>query len=213
MTPSALQTSPVRVLLMGFSTSRTAPAWIISVGYNPLGTGCSSVCSQRATGSARKPVPVPAPIHRPQLCQGQAPAWGLQGCSFHQGTFPFSSVRSSRESPVLHCGPSRKDPAGTDSVWHRATSGVSSETPLVQPLPLLPEPCHASPAKIYWEQADSEAEEPLRLSGQCFNISPENLFVCSEWLQRGIRRDQFMLCFKSYSVVPYIYTVGMYSCK
>lgn len=104
MTLSLLQASPMGVLPTGPSSSRTAPAWSISIGYIPLGAGCSSVGSQRARVSARKPV----------LCGLPSPGTALPAaCScmdsprvqLPSGRSPFSSVRSSRDTPVLHWAP------------------------------------------------------------------------------------------------------------
>lgn len=84
--PNPFQKRPAQlqheVPLMGYSPSLTAPAWvlpvlcrsprtaptrIVPVVYSPSGIDCSSVSPQQASVTTRKPAPMWASLHRPQV--------------------------------------------------------------------------------------------------------------------------------------------------
>ena len=88
---------------MGYSSSRTAPAWVPSRGCSPSGTDCSSVGPRGVTSPASKPAPAWAPlstapqVHRTSL-HGSA---GSLGRASHGLTASFGRIHLLRRG-VLH---------------------------------------------------------------------------------------------------------------
>ena len=110
---------------MGCSSSRTAPLWLLSTGCSPSGTYCSSAGHPQATVLARKPDPVCAPLHGPQLpgdCSSMGSPWAA---------VPFRASLPALVGSSMGC----RNIAYMAVVFSMGCKGISAPVPGVPPPP------------------------------------------------------------------------------